>query len=267
MREEVDKHGSAALQELRLRLEQPPELITTRSVIRLKRQVCSEDLRFVVNVASRYSPWTADTLRSGYISAQGGHRIGICGDVVRVDGTMTGIRNPTSICLRVARDFPGLAQKALSLSGSLLIIGPPGSGKTTFLRDLIRLKSGPEGKTISVIDEKAELFPHSGNLPCFPTGVRTDVLIGCSKQEGILAALRNMGPQIIAVDEITAERDCEALLHAGWCGVELLATAHAGNRADLHRRTIYRPLIENDLFDYLITLQPDKSWHAERMKQ
>ena len=74
-----------------------------------------------------------------------------------------------------------------------------------------------------------------------------------------------MGPDTIAIDEITAYEDCQALLQAGWCGVSLLATAHAGSREDLLRRPVYRPIIESGLFDTLLVLSGDKTWHAERL--
>ena len=77
--------------------------------------------------------------------------------------------------------------------------------------------------------------------------------------------LRTLCPKCIAVDEITAVEDCEALLNAGWCGVQLLATAHASDRNDLFHRPVYRPVVANHLFDTLVVMQPDKSWHAERM--
>ena len=85
------------------------------------------------------------------------------------------------------------------------------------------------------------------------------------KKYGIETALRCMGPSVIAVDEITAAEDCEALIHAGWCGVRLFATAHASCKADLYARPVYKPLTETHLFDTLITLGRDKSWHVERM--
>ena len=75
-----------------------------------------------------------------------------------------------------------------------------------------------------------------------------------------------MSPDTIAMDEITAKEECDALLHAGWCGVHLLATAHAGSKIDLFSRPVYRPIIESKLFETLIILQPDKSWHIERME-
>ena len=76
-----------------------------------------------------------------------------------------------------------------------------------------------------------------------------------------------MSPNTIAVDEITATEDCNALINAAWCGVDLLATTHAGSKHDLYNRAVYRPLIENRIFQTLIILHPDKSWTAERMNK
>ncbi len=266
MRQSVDKYGRDNLQELRLRLNIPPELITSKETIRLERCVGTEDLHYCVNAASRYSPWTASTSAQGYITAQGGHRIGLCGNAVATNGIMSGIQTITSLCLRVARDYPGIAGKATSSYGSVLIIGRPGSGKTTLLRDLIRNKSDMSNETVAVVDERGEVFPQFCGKFAFPIGQHTDVLSGCKKSQGVEAVLRNMSPDIIAVDEITAQEDCLALLHAGWCGVKLLATAHAGCKEDLLSRPVYRPIIETSLFDTLLILRPDKSWYMEEMK-
>lgn len=265
MREYVDKHGRETLQEIRLRLNLQPELLTGSGTYWIDRPVTIDDLRFCVNVASRYSPWATGSLALGFITAPGGHRIGICGDAVVNNQTMTGIHSPTSLCIRVARDFPGIAGRAVNLEGSILIIGKPGSGKTTLLRDLIREKSNKGPGSIAVVDERGEIFPVINHLTCFFPGKRTDILTKCSKPQGIEAVLRNMGPDTIAVDEITAQSDCEALIRAGWCGVNLLATAHAGNYKDLLSRSVYRPIIESKLFQTILIIQPDKSWKLERM--
>ncbi len=265
MRESVDKHGRSTLQELRLRLNSPPELVIHNGSIWLERCVSAEDLHFCINVASRYSPWASGTTRHGFITAPGGHRIGLCGSAVCNNGIVSGVHRLSSLCLRVARDFPGIAGDAAGCKGSVLIIGKPGSGKTTLLRDLIRQKSNQISGSISVVDEREEIFPHLHNQSCFPVGRHTDILSGCGKTQGIEMVLRNMGPEVIAVDEITASEDCIALLHAGWCGVKLLATAHAGSRSDLHNRPVYRPIIESGIFDTLLIMNPDKSWKAERM--
>ena len=263
IRQDIDRLGRDKLQELRLRIQMPPELITSQGSIWLQNITTKDDISFCINAATRYSPWAAGTISEGYVTALGGHRIGVCGDAVRTNDGMTGISKATSLCLRVARDFPGIAEKAAGLKGSILILGRPGSGKTTLLRDLIRRKS-ESGERIAVVDERGELFPQTQDGMCFPPGRRTDVLRGCAKASGIEMVLRNMSPTIIAVDEITAQADCDALIHAGWCGVQFLATAHASGKADLLRRPVYKPIVTSALFEWLLILQPDKSWILER---
>lgn len=266
-RNDVDKFGKELLQEVRLRLGRPPELILKHEHIWLDQPVEIQELEFTVNVASRYSPWTAGSMRQGFLTSVGGHRVGICGEVVMRENSVTSVQIVTSVSIRVARDFPGIAQRAKDLVGSVLIVGSPGRGKTTLLRDVIRIWDGQDRGMIAVVDERREIFPMSGNKFCFQPGRRTDVLSGCSKVLGIEMLLRTMTPSVIAVDEITAREDCEAVLQAGWCGVQLLATVHAENRRELYSRPIYEPLIQSGLFQYLIVLQEDKSWTIERMDQ
>ena len=261
LRQDVDRLGKNNGQELRMRVGQPARLVTEDRELCLNGAIKGEDLQFCVNMASQYSPWAAESIGKGFLTAAGGHRIGLCGEAVMKNGEMTGIRNLSSACIRIARDFPGIAGQAPN--GSVLILGPPGSGKTTLLRDLIRNRSGQEGNRIAVVDERRELFP-PGN--CFEAGPRTDVMTGCSKVQGLDVLLRTMGPRCIAVDEITSEQDTLALIHAAFCGVKLLATAHAESMYDLKRRPIYRKLLDCAVFDHVLILQPDKSWKQERIK-
>ena len=259
LRSEVDRQGRENLQELRLRLNRPPELVLAGVSCWLKEVVRQDDLNFCINAASKYSPWAAQSIRQGYLTAQGGHRIGICGEVVIQNGIPQGIRKAESLCIRVARDYPGIGESACGLKGNILVIGPPGSGKTTLLRDLARCISMKE--TVAVVDERGELFPPG----IFDGGKRLDVLRGCPKKEGIMLTLRTMGPATIVVDEITSQEDCEALSQAGWCGVRLLATVHAGSVSDLKARPLYRPLWENGLFQHYLVLERNNNWHVERM--
>jgi stage III sporulation protein AA len=263
MRESVDNLGKDNLQELRLRLNSPPLLKLRNSEFQIDREVTAEDLHFCVNTASQYSPWTAETASRGYITAPGGHRIGLCGNAAGSSGSITSIHGLTSLCLRVARDFPGIAAGVPNADNSVLIIGKPGSGKTTLLRDIIRRRSSKN--CVAVVDEREEIFPRINGGFCFSIGKNTDVLSGSGKATGINNVLRTMGPHTIAIDEITAREDCQALLHAGWCGVNLLATAHAASREDLLSRPVYRPIVEKKLFDTLLVLNADKSWRTERM--
>ena len=260
MRADIDEIGKETLLELRLRVNSPPELILSCTVQCLRRKVTEQDLTQCVNAASRYSPWSAATAAKGYITAPGGHRIGLCGTAVCHNGKITGIRDLSSLCIRVARDFPGIASAVPPLSASVLILGAPGWGKTTLLRDLCRQIS--RNCQICVMDERGELFPEG-----IPRGTRMDVMSRCPKTEGIEIMLRTMGPQYIAVDEITAEEDCNALIHCANCGVHLLATAHAASMDDYLNRATYIPLIRQSIFRNILLLRPDKTFTLERMTQ
>ncbi len=255
MRRDVDDLGKHAMQELRLRINAPPELKMGGHSVFLKQSVTRDDLSFCINAASRYSPWAAATAAKGYITAPGGHRIGLCGTVVCREGQVMGLQEVQSLCIRVARDFPGIAPR---VSGSVLILGAPGWGKTTLLRDLCRRRA--EEMTVSVVDERGELFP-TGIL----RGERMDVLSGCPKPQGLEMLLRTMGPDCIAVDEITAGEDCEGLIGAANCGVTLLATAHAASMQDYYDRGIYRRVVQQKLFSTILLLKQDKSYTVERM--
>ena len=241
------------VREIRLRLGQPPRLVTGTGFRLLDGSLGEGELQFPINAASRYSPWNAESLKEGYLTASGGHRIGVCGE-----GGEHGIRNITSVCIRIARDVSGIAA-GMPTDGNLLLLGPPGSGKTTLLRDLVRLT----GRTasVAVVDERGELFPEG-----FRRGGNTDVLTGVSKPRGIDMVLRSMGPAVIAMDEVTGRSDCEALLRAGWCGVRLLATAHAADLRDLYERPIYAPLVRTGLFHRVAVLDREQNWHLEEVE-
>ena len=238
--------------ELRLRLGQCPLLVTNQGFRELEGAVTIEELRYLVNAASRYSPWSAQSVAEGYITAPGGHRIGLCGE-----GAGETLREISSVCIRIARDCTGIAA-GLPMEGNLLILGAPGSGKTTLLRDYIRQRA--RRCAAAVVDERREIFPEgfdrSGNL---------DVLSGVAKGRGMDMVLRCMSPRVIAMDEITCGRDCDALVQAAWCGVELVATAHAGSVRDLKERQVYRPLLETGLFSTVAVLDNHQNWHIREV--
>ena len=259
IREAAARWEGDTLQELRLRLEQAPVLVCAKGNHLIHRTVSQEDLSFVINTASRYSPWSAQTISSGYLTAPGGHRIGICGEAATDHDAITGMRTVRSVCIRVARDFPGVA-RGVPDRGSVLILGPPGSGKTTLLRDLVRRRAEGSPLSISVVDERGEIFP-----PHFQQGNGVDVLSGCTKSSGIPMVLRSMGPGVLAVDEITAAEDANALGQAFGCGVEILATAHGAGTEDLWTRAEYKTLMDRKVFQWVVILQRDKSWRTERI--
>lgn len=258
LRAETDRLGRDRLQELRLRKNEAPELVCSDGTHFLHRRVREEDLNCCIQAATRYSPWAADTVEQGFITAPGGHRLGICGSAVYKNGVFSGIREVSSLCIRVARDFPGIAGAA-PVKGSLLILGAPGWGKTTLLRDYIRMRA--EVETVAVVDQRGELFPDG-----FVKGKRMDVLTQSRKADGIERVIRTMSPQCVAVDEVTAEDDCEALCSACGCGVQLIATAHAASLEEFRARPIYQPLVRLQLFDHCLILSRNRSYRRERMK-
>ena len=258
LRQEVDELGRYTLRELRLRQGAPPELVLPGGSRWLEGNCTRQEIGFCIQAACRYSPWAAESVREGFLTAPGGHRLGLCGLALYRGGQRTGLREITSVCIRVARDFPGIAEK-VPQNGSVLILGAPGWGKTTLLRDLIRQRS--KNVPVAVVDQRGELFPEG-----FDTGMRTDILRGCRKREGLEQVLRTMGPGCIALDEITAEEDCEALIRAAGCGVTLLATAHAASMADFRSRPLYRMMGESNIFDHILLLSEDKSFWEERME-
>lgn len=258
-RQQVDDLGRGQLEELRLRMGLQPTLHLAARHVTLSGLVTGEQLRYVVNMACRYSPWTAQSAACGYVTVRGGHRVGICGEMVVKDGSAAVFSSIRSLNIRVARDFPGIAGALADLQGNVLLLGPPGCGKTTLLRDLIRQRA--KRQIVAVADERGELFPDG-----FSVGAGVDILTGCDKTSAIEMLLRTMGPETIAVDEITSAADCDSLVQAGWCGVSVLATAHACDRRDLLCRRVYNPLVSSGLFDWLVVLQRDRSYRTERMR-
>lgn len=256
MQQDVDRLGKYKMQELRLRINSPPVLQCGDAILRLNRAVTRADLNHILNAASSYSPWAAASVSEGYLTAPGGHRLGLCGEAIIKNGVMTGIRELDSICLRVCRDIPGCGKAGDPGEASVLILGAPGWGKTTLLRDIARNLA--EKKNVVVVDERRELFPAG-----YGRGMNMDVLLGCPKSEAMEIVLRTMGPQCIVVDEITSEKDCEALIHAAYCGVQILATAHASSRREFSKRPVYRQLLEHRIFQRLLILHPNQTFHTE----
>ena len=252
--------------ELRLRAGQPLSVVFPTGERSLGAPpVEPRELEQLLELATRASVHTAlPQLRRGFLTIEGGHRIGLCGTAVMREGEMVQLRGLSSASIRIARQVKGAADgllPRLCRGGRLtdtLILAPPGLGKTTLLRDLIRQVSDGidcEPLRVALADERGEVAALYQGLPQLDVGARTDVLDGCPKARGLMLLLRAMNPQVLAVDEITAPEDVAALCAAAGCGVTVLATAHGENRADLSRRAVYAPLWERSLFRRLVTIR------------
>ena len=250
--EALKVYAPYAPEELRLRVGRAPSLCWGgREHVAAAESIEENDLVRVLEKATGASLYSAsDAMRRGYYCA-GALRIGICG---RATPGGLGFSSYTSLCIRLAHDCRGVCREMadrLLLEGlpNTLIVSPPGGGKTTALRDLIRcLADG--GTRVGVIDERGEL---SGGV--FDLGHCSDVISGLDKLSGALLLLRSMSPQIVASDEISAPEDIAAIEEIRGCGVGILATAHAEGAEDLQRRGAYRRLLENGVFERLLVIR------------
>lgn len=252
-------------EEFRLRVGQPPTvLVQGREHAMSGQAMTREQLSDVLELATHGSAHTAlERMRAGFLTVEGGHRIGICGSTVVRDGAVWLIRELSSLDLRIARAIPGLAAPLMDKLGSgpppgILILSEPGGGKTTLLRDLIRCLS-LRGERVGIADERGELAGLWKGIPQFDIGPRTDVLDGCPKEAGLMSLLRGMNETVLAVDEIATEEDVAAIQMCANCGVSLLATAHAGSPAELKRRTYLAPVLCPDVFSKVIVIRRQRN--------
>ena len=191
-------------------------------------------------------------IEAGFVSFKGGFRAGVCGDFS--GGTLS---SPSSINIRICREVTGCADSLFSaFSGGMLICGPPGSGKTTVLRELIRKLSGREdgdAYRVAVIDSRREISGGTGAYS-FDLGSNTDVIYISDKAKGAEMVLRGMYPDIIAFDEIGTQKEVDALLEAFNSGVHIITTAHVGEFCDLNVRPATRALLKSGIIEKVALL-------------
>lgn len=214
--------------EIRLRTGRPLTIRLVGGALTLQSLVTADALEECMAKFSENSIFAVQKeLCEGFITLSFGHRAGFCGTAVYENGKITMLKNISSINLRIARQHIGCAEGladlfSLSPPHGLLIIGSPLCGKTTVLRDLVRLIS--RKYTVSVIDTRYELAAVKDGIPQLDIGLMTDVLSGFDKNDGIDRALRTLSPQYIATDELGFETGkLSDILN---CGAGIILTAH-----------------------------------------
>ena len=198
-----------------------------------------------------------DALRRGYLTARGGVRVGVCG-AVAAEGGVLGLREVSSLAIRIPRAVRGAAAEVLPRlgSGGVLLLSPPGGGKTTLLRDLIRCLSDG-GERVGVADERGELGGMWNGELQFDLGRSTDVISSAPKAEAAMMLLRGMNCGTIAMDEISLAADAAAVEQLTGCGVRVLATVHAASPSDLARRAPLRELLALGAFESAVTIRAE----------
>ena len=222
--------------------------------------VDTSDIDSVIERATNASVHTAQSsIAKGFINCSGGIRIGLCGTGIIDKDKVTGMRGISSLAIRIPHEIRGCGQAAIDkvkadTVGSVLILSPPGYGKTTFLRECIRQLSD-SGKRVSVADERGELAAVHRGVPQFDLGKESDIMSDVPKAQAVMMLLRAMNPQIIAMDEISSPEDVEAAETASGCGVRLIATAHAADKSELYRRPVYKRLLELGVFKNTVVIE------------
>ncbi|MGN7178074.1 stage III sporulation protein AA [Paenibacillus sp. FSL R5-0490] len=254
------------LEEIRVRISRPIEL-TARGVPHfLPYIVDSEDAVHLLNKISHFSIYTLEEeLKRGYITIEGGHRVGLAGKVILEQGKVKAIRDISSFNIRIAREKVGIAQTLIPRiyrDGWLhtMIIGPPQTGKTTLLRDIARIissgdpGSGLPASKVGIVDERSEIAGCVNGIPQMTFGNRIDVLDACPKAEGMMMMIRSMSPEVLVVDEIGRHEDADAIMEAVNAGIKLIMTTHGNSLEEIKRRPTLQAVLEMGVFQRFIEL-------------
>jgi stage III sporulation protein AA len=228
--------------------------------------ISKNELKETMEYMSNYSLYAfEEELKQGFLTVQGGHRIGIAGKTILDESGIKTMKYISFINIRLSHQVKGCASPILPFIYKnrtevchTLIISPPRCGKTTLLRDLIRqISDGSrefEGMNVGVVDERSEIGACYQGAPQNDLGIRTDILDCCPKAKGMMMLIRTMSPRVIAVDEVGSREDLDAIEYVMNCGCKLIATVHGSSIEDLKQKPVLRTLLEERIFERYIVL-------------
>ena len=257
------------LQEIRIRVDKPIILKLREKDLILQYNILQTEILQIVERLCENSIYAyKNQICEGFITIKGGHRVGLTGSCVIENGKITNIKYISSLNIRIAREVKNCSTRILreiidienKTIYNSIIVAPPGRGKTTILRDIIRrLSDGIEeinfrGKTCGVVDERGEIAAMYKGAPQNYVGIRTDIIENVSKNKGIHMLIRTMAPEIIACDEIGSKEDVEAIHYALYSGVKGIFTMHGKNVEDIKNNKQIYELIENREIQKIIFL-------------
>lgn len=257
------------IEEIRVRINRPLEISYNGTARFFPYIVQQEDALNLLNKISKFSIYALEEeLRRGYITIEGGHRVGLAGKVILEESKVKAIRDISSFNIRIAKEKIGIAKQIITDIYKnnwlhTMIIGSPQTGKTTLLRDIARIiSSGDEtnrlkAAKVGIVDERSEIAGCVSGIPQMTFGPRIDVLDACPKAEGMMMMIRSMSPDVLVVDEIGRKEDSEAILEAVNAGIKLIMTTHGESLEEIRNRPSLKRILNESIFERFIILSRD----------
>lgn len=264
------------VQEIRMRIGKPLSLVYNNEERLLPsgqeqgHLVTKDEVRETLEYISHYSLYAYEQeMRQGFITIEGGHRVGMMGKAILEGNKVKNLQYISSVNIRMSHEVLGCADKVMPFITKnrqvchTLVISPPRCGKTTLIRDMIRQISDgnmyTKGCTVGVVDERSEIGGCYLGIAQNQLGMRTDILDGCPKAEGMIMLIRSMAPQVIAVDEIGSPEDIHAIEYAMQCGCKMIASVHGMSMDEATDKPVLGKLIRERRFERYIILGNERT--------